>query len=384
MSENSDENITLIGIGRLGLCLGMCMELVGYNVMGVDISQSYIDSINNKTFKSLEPNLENLVKKSKNFVGTTDLEKGLKFSDNIFILVQTPNNGGYNFYDHTILGDLLLRINEYKVENKHLVICSTVMPEYIEKIGKNLISDCLNTTLNYNPEFIAQGDIIQGIQYPDLVLIGEENNDAGLMIEKVNSRIALNNPKICRLTPTEAEIAKISINGFITMKITYANMIGDLCNKLNCNSKNTAFAIGCDSRIGNKYFKPGESYGGPCFPRDTKALNQVLKNNNIITNILEDVDDYNEKHIGELAENLYNLHLKQYVSNYNNKNTLFIENICFKPNSKVPIIEESCNLKIARYLKKKYPRTKIIIKDNKHLIDMVRKEYGDLFEYYIC
>ena len=115
------KNITVIGVGRLGLGLALLIEKGGYNVCGVDIFPDYVKCLNDKTYKTKEPEYENLLKNSKNFHATTDLQEGLNFSDIIFIVVQTPNGGGDRFYDHTILSNLLVKINNHKVKNKDVI-----------------------------------------------------------------------------------------------------------------------------------------------------------------------------------------------------------------------------------------------------------------------
>ena len=117
-----NNNITVLGIGRLGLGLALLIEKEGYNVCGVDIFPEYVKCLNDKTYKTKEPEYENLLKNSKNFHATTNLEEGLNFSDIVFIIVQTPNSGGERFYDHTILSNLLMKINKYKVKNKDIII----------------------------------------------------------------------------------------------------------------------------------------------------------------------------------------------------------------------------------------------------------------------
>ena len=90
-------NITVIGIGKLGLGLGLLIEKSGYNVLGIDINERYVEELNNKIFKTNEPEYENLLLESRNFNASTDLQKGLDYSDIIFILVQTPNGGDKKF-----------------------------------------------------------------------------------------------------------------------------------------------------------------------------------------------------------------------------------------------------------------------------------------------
>ena len=112
-----------------------------------------------------------------------------------------------------------MNINSKKVANKHIVIGCTVIPGYIEGTGKYLIQDCPNTSLSYHPEFIAQGDIMNGTLRPDMALIGEGSKEAGDVLEEMNIRMTQTKPIICRMSPSSAEITKLSINCFVTMKV---------------------------------------------------------------------------------------------------------------------------------------------------------------------
>jgi UDP-N-acetyl-D-mannosaminuronic acid dehydrogenase len=136
------ENITVIGIGKLGLGFALLLEKSGYNVVGVDIFPDYVQKINDKTIQFTEPQYNDLLTNSKNLRASTNLNEGLDHSNIIFIIVQTPNGGGSKFYDHTILSNLLERINNIKPVDKTIIIGCTVMPTYIEQIGNTLIKDC--------------------------------------------------------------------------------------------------------------------------------------------------------------------------------------------------------------------------------------------------
>ena len=131
-------NLTVIGIGKLGLCTALCFERAGYNIMGVDINQDYVEQINNKTLISHEPLVNEYIKESTNFRATTSLEEGLLFADIYFIVIHTPNGGGEQFYDHCHLNNLLIQMNNHKLINKHIVICCTIMPQYIQKYGTRM------------------------------------------------------------------------------------------------------------------------------------------------------------------------------------------------------------------------------------------------------
>lgn len=364
-------NISVLGIGKLGLGLALLIEKAGYNVLGIDINDEYIKQLNNKTFKTKEPEYENLLINSKNFKASNNIDEGLNHSDIIFIMVQTPNSGGYKFYDHSIVSNLLQKINEKKVENKHIIIGCTLMPKYIDEVGSFLISDCKNTTLSYNPEFIAQGEIIKGFLNPDIILIGTYSQELANYLREIYSKIVKTKPKYCIISPLEAEITKITINGYITTKLSFANMISDVCDSIGANKEKVLDSVGSDSRIGNKYFRQGYSFGGPCFPRDTRALALFVDQNNINNELLLSTTKYNELHSKFLTQKLLDENKEEYI----------IENICYKEDSKIPIIEESAKLKIAKQLVEN--GKKVIIKDEVQLINEVKKEYGNLFNYLI-
>ena len=362
-------NISVIGIGKLGLGFALLLEKNGYSVMGVDIFDDYVLKLNNKNITFSEPGYDDLLKSCKNFKATTSLKEALDFSDLIFIIVQTPNGGGDNFYDHSILSNLLSKIDKYSPKNKNIIIGCTIMPKYIDQIGKTLIQNCENCYLSYNPEFVAQGEIIHGFENSDIILVGSDNKELFQKLEQIYTSINKNSPKFCFMKPIEAEIVKISLNGFITTKISFANMISDLCDSLGADKSKVLNSVGSDSRIGNKYFKPGNSFGGPCFPRDTHALKQLLSQNNINSDILSGTSEYNDFHI--------DFQVKQLLAQ--NKSEYIIENVCYKENSKIPLIEQSANVKIAKKLT--MFGKKVIIKDTPELIEEVKKQYGNLFEY---
>ncbi len=366
---NPENNITIIGIGKLGLCTALCFEARGYNVLGVDVSENYVNNLNDKTFTSSEPFVNAYLKQSTNFQATTDLERGLRHSSNlIFIVVPTPTQKGSNTYDHNILINLLSSINEHKVKNKHIVICCTVMPGFITKIAKFLIKDCENTFLAYNPEFIAQGSIIHDFVNASMVLIGAEKKETSDVLRKIYEKVA-DNARICVMSIESAEIAKIALNCFITTKIAFANMIGDIAdNTENANKNDILFAIGSDPRIGNKCLKAGFGFGGPCFPRDNRALAHYAHSVKVFPFIPLATDESNKFHT--------EIQFEEYDRK---KDPIVLENVGYKNPCPVPIIEESQKLIIADKLASN--NHKVIIVDHDHILNEVKKVYNDKFTY---
>lgn len=362
------ENISVIGIGKLGLCFALSLEKVGYNVVGVDVNQSYVDSVNNKTLKSSEPNVELYLSKSKNFHATTDLKKSLEHSDVLFVVVATPSldNGRY---DHAQLDKLIERLESYgpAATQKHFIICCTVMPGYTDSVKERL--NKINYTVSYNPEFIAQGTILRDQANPDMVLIGEANKEIGDILEEIYNRHTSNTPRICRMTPMEAEITKISLNCFLTTKIAYANMVGDIVINSGGRPDVVLGAIGSDSRIGNKYLRYGYGYGGPCFPRDNRALAIYASDIDMPAKISQATDQSNELHLDN--------QVKDFIKNHSREEEVVFDYVTYKPES--TLLVESQQLKFA--LKLAENGYNVIVKERKEVIDEIVKTYGNIFTF---
>jgi UDPglucose 6-dehydrogenase len=201
-------NITVIGIGRLGLCLALCFSKK-YNILGVDINDTYVKQLNDKTFKTLEPHVNNMLHATETFEATSNIYNGVNYSDIIFILVDTPGSGDDNCYDVKNLNTVLQQINLCKIDNKHIIIGCTVMPGYIANIGNELIKDCTNTTLSYNPEFIQQGNIVNGFLNPDMILIGTNNKITADILINIYENVCENKPIFNIMSPISAEICKL-------------------------------------------------------------------------------------------------------------------------------------------------------------------------------
>lgn len=367
----TEQRISVIGLGRLGLCTALCFEKAGYQVKGVDLSPTYVASLNNKTFTTNEPQTETYLKNSVNFSATTNLQEALDFSDLYFIVVDTPS-GAYEAYDHSKLSRLLAQINQAKVKNKHIVICCTIFPGYIRNVARLLLQDCENCSISYNPEFIAQGSIIANFQKPDMILIGEGSPAAGDRLEAIYRKLCQNQPIIARMSTDSAEITKLAVNCFVTTKIAYANMIGEIADQTPGADKfDILKAVGADTRVGTKYLTPGYGFGGPCFPRDNRALGSYAKQIGIEPLIPVATDTANKTHAKYMAEQLIQRHQTYYV----------FEDVNYKDNCPVIIIEESQKLAVAEILAKRGHA--VVIKDRPAVIDAVKQKYGTLFQYKI-
>ncbi len=190
-----NKNVSVVGIGRLGLSFAMSLEKNGYNVVGVDLNQDYINDINKGIFISPEPGIHESLKQAKNFTATTDLGKALEHSNILFCVVAT-NTLEDGHYDHTVLDRLADSIIEFgpSVSKRHLVVQSTTIPGYCNKLKQRLKE--YNYTVSYNPEFIRQGSILEDQKNPDLVLIGADDGEAKNILVNTYETITKNSPPI--------------------------------------------------------------------------------------------------------------------------------------------------------------------------------------------
>lgn len=349
--------ISIVGVGRVGICIALYLDKIGHNVSCYDINDDIIKSINNKETNSIEPNVAEYLKNS-NLIA----HKFPSYVDNdiIIILVQTPSleNGSY---DHSYINNVIDEILKYgKSENeKTIIITCTVMPEYCNTLYKKLKE--YNYKLIYNPLFIAQGSIIYDIENHDMMLIGCLDDDNNI----IEDMYKLKNTKFCKMTLLEAEISKISLNCFKTTKISYANMIGDLAVKSGSNPDVILNAIGLNTTIGNKCLKYGDGYGGVCFPRDNKALYFYG----------------NEKQIDLLlcqtTEKLNDIHLIFQYNQLKDKKDIEFDYITYKEGT--DILDESQRLKLAIMLHRN--GNNVIINENINVINKLKTLYPNYFIY---
>lgn len=367
----------VLGLGRLGVCFAVVLERAGYSVVGVDVNPHIVDDVNQRRCRSAEPGLVDALGGAVNLRATENLAEAVSESSLIFILVPTPNCGGRNFYDHSILSNVLFRLNNLKLKDKHVVISATVMPGYVHGTGTFLLKDCTNVSLSYNPAFVAQGNIMEGYQtggWFGLVLIGSGSEEARILLREVYERIAPKDkcPNICIMSPESAEIAKLASNCFRTTKISFCNMVADLAdNTPGADKHEICAALAQDQSIGPTCMRPGYGYGGPCYPRDNQALALYAKKVGVNPCIPLATHEYNEFHHGLMAESFKREGRAEYV----------FDDVAYKPGCAVAMIDESPKLRVALQLAQE--GCKVVIRDRLTLVHEVMKEYGSMFSYEI-
>ena len=174
----------------------------------------------------------------------------------------------------------------------NIVICSTLQPGTFQKSLKNLMSK-FNLNFIYCPEFVALGNTINGFTKPDILLIGGENKKLILDVKKIHKIFSKPN-NISTMSFQGAEIVKLAVNSYVCTKISYANLISQICNKRNINeSSKIVDTIGFDSRIGNKFFKSGPPFGGLCFPKDVEAFYNLCMSSKVNSQMIKSIQTIN-------------------------------------------------------------------------------------------
>lgn len=344
--------ITVVGLGKLGLPLLAVLANSKFSTHGYDKNLNWINQLSIGGTHFDEPQLsEMLLSANSNISYHSNIFEACKESEIIFIIVPTPS-GADGKFSNEILKEILENLAEvirtssmFQVIN----IVSTVMPgscerDFIPLIEKLSGKSCgTEFGLTYNPEFIALGSVIKNMQYPDMHLIGASDERSGRLVSNTISRFVLSDPQTRIMNLTEAELVKISVNNFVTMKISFANMMMQICDSfLGTNVDVVTEAIGLDSRIGSRYLKAGTSYGGPCFPRDTRALDTVLRDVGIEASIPAAVDEMNSAHTRYVSNQILEL------LETSKQKTLLLVGLAYKENTKV--VEESASLKLVNQL----------------------------------
>jgi UDPglucose 6-dehydrogenase len=343
-------NISVVGLGKLGSVLAGVMTDCGHEVVGVDLNPDFVDSINAGRAPVREPGLDEMIaRNAAHLSATTDIEDAIARTEITFVVVPTPSGPDATFSLQYVLdaaegiGRALARKSSYHL----VVISSTVMPgstggQILTRLEHVSGRECgTDFGLCYNPEFIALGSVIRDMSKPDMILIGESDARAGELLENLYRTVCPNNPPVARMNFVNAELTKISVNTFVTTKISYANMLAEICEHVpGADAEVVGSAIGLDTRIGRKYLQGAFGYGGPCFPRDNKAFARFAEMHDVDATLARATDQVNQRQVSRVAARVLD------VAGAGDR--VAILGLAYKPDTEV--IEESQGVMLAKVL----------------------------------
>jgi UDPglucose 6-dehydrogenase len=292
-----ERRINVFGVGKVGSVIAALFANHGFVVSGFDPrAEPFMDLLSGKA-KSLEPGLEELLRGGSSRIRVNPEINEIDLAEASLVIVPTPSEPSGSYHLGFVASALRSIFTHLKNPKNHLVIIkSTVLPGDIRSLEKMIEAEFgVTPCLVYSPEFIALGDIVKNMTRPNVLLIGSRDSSSADAAEELASTIVQNKPVVHKLAVEEAELAKVGLNAFVTMKISFANLLGAAAARLGSTmSSRVLEAIGSDPRVGHLYLRPGMGFGGPCFPRDNRALSSSLEKLGLPTDLPRSVDDINK------------------------------------------------------------------------------------------
>ena len=305
-------NISIFGLGKLGASMVGAYASKGHKVIGVDINSNYVELLKKGLAPVDETDLQKYITDSMaNIEATSDYDYAVKNSDISFIIVPTPSDqtGGFSVAYVKSVVEGIGKVLKGKSSYHLVVLTSTVLPgdsdEFVIPVLERYSEKkCgVDFGFSYNPEFIAIGSVVYDLLHHDFILICEKDQKSGDILEGFYRETLGQDMPIKRMSIPSAELSKISVNHYITTKITFANMLAEVSEKIpGANVTDVVGALGLDSRIGKKYLRPGLGYGGPCFPRDNRAFAAMASKRGVDAPYALQTDKYNNHVADRMVE----------------------------------------------------------------------------------
>jgi UDPglucose 6-dehydrogenase len=339
---------SVIGLGKLGASMTAALASRSHRVVGVDVNEAAVRAVAAGRAPVQEPGLAELLEANRARVrATADAAAAVRDTDVTFVVVPTPSepNGSFSLeYARAAMAEVGRGLRQ-KAGYHLVVMTSTVLPgatrhgliPVLEEASGRRAGEDFGVC--YSPEFIALGSVIRDFLNPDFTLVGELDPRSGDQLEGCYAEILENGAPCRRMSLENAELAKVALNTYVTTKITFANMLADLCERLPGGDVDVvADALGLDRRIGRRYLTGATAYGGPCFPRDNQALAFLARNLGTTAELAETTDRRNRQEVARLLERVGPVAGVRAA----------VLGLAYKPDT--PVVEESAGVALARAL----------------------------------
>ena len=342
--------VSIVGLGKLGACMAAAMASRGVRTLGVDVNAEAVTNVQRKIAPVFEPGLAEMMASCDGLLDATmDVAAAIQRTNMTFVVVPTPSNaqGAFSLEYVCAAMEPIGRALRDKSVWHTIVVTSTVLPGSTDYVVKPLLEKASGKRcgtdfgLCYSPEFIALGSVLRDFLNPDLLLIGECDPSAGQQLAAFyRDALKIDAPAV-RMAPVNAELTKIALNTYVTTKITFANMLAELCEQLPGGDVDAVTeALGLDRRIGAKYLTGALGYGGPCFPRDNSAMATLLDAMGVSSRLPSTVDWLNRSLPGRVVSMVEEL--------APSPRRIAVLGLAYKPHTNV--VDESQGIAIARQL----------------------------------
>jgi UDPglucose 6-dehydrogenase len=317
--------ITVIGCGYVGLVTGACLAEAGHEVICTDEDQERIATLNSGVVPIYEPYLDALLAsnvKAKRLSFTCDSASAVKSGEAIFICVGTPpkENGEA---DLSAI-DNVARLIAAESQTSKLVVEKSTVPAKTGQQLKRVLSvyrrdPKVNFLVASNPEFLREGTAVEDFLHPDRIVLGVEDEASRKQLREIYRPIleakfrcpihlsgcpSVKLPQLVVTTINSAELIKHASNSFLALKISYANMIADLCEKVGADIQEVVHAMGLDPRIGRQFLNAGLGFGGFCLPKDVQAFVRLAEHSGVNFNMLKEAERVNKRRIDLFVEKI--------------------------------------------------------------------------------
>lgn len=343
-----EHSYSIVGLGKLGASMAAAIAGRGGRVHGADINPETVRKVSAGEAPVQEPGLAELLTEHRDRItATTDAADAVRATDVTFVVVPTPSEPTGSFsieYARSAMAAVGRGLRDS--DDYHLVVMtSTVLPgatrhgliPVLEEASGRKAGEDFGVC--YSPEFIALGSVIRDFLNPDFTLVGELDDRSGALLEACYGEIMENHAPCRRMSLENAELAKVALNTYVTTKITFANMLADLCERLPGGDVDVvADALGLDRRIGRRYLTGATGYGGPCFPRDNHALAYLARALGTSADLAETTDRLNRRESERLMARIGPVR----------DATVAVLGLAYKPDT--PVVEDSAGLALARSL----------------------------------
>ncbi len=295
--------LAVVGTGYVGLVSGACFAEMGNDVICVDVDESKIKQLKQGVVPIFEVGLEAMVVKNVqrgNLSFTTSLEFAIKEATVVFIAVGTPM-GEDGSADLQYVLNVAKEIGQKMQKSLIVVDKSTVPVGTGDKVKQTIQAELdrrevdLQFDVVANPEFLKEGAAVADFMKPDRVVIGAENEYAFQKMKELYSPFFRTHERFITMDVRSAEMTKYAANAMLATKISFMNEVANICERVGADVNDVRIGIGSDSRIGYSFIYPGCGYGGSCFPKDIKALRKVAEDNGYTPQLLEAVEDVNDR-----------------------------------------------------------------------------------------
>lgn len=317
--------ISVIGCGYVGLVTGSCLAEIGHDVVCTDNDGGKMQMLVAGKVPIYEPGLDLVMEKTRKegrLSFAANPEKSVTGSDAIFICVGTPPlpNGDS---DLSAIDSVARMIASY-AEGPKLVVEKSTVPAQTGKQLKRALSVYgkkrgADFRVASNPEFLREGTAVQDFLHPDRIVAGVEDDTSEGQMREIYQPILDQNfncplhpvhcppvapPEFLVTTINSAELIKHASNSFLALKISYANMVADLAERLGANVDEVMHAVGKDPRIGQSFFHAGLGFGGFCLPKDLQSFVRLAERTGVDFSLLKEVEHINRRRIDSFIEKM--------------------------------------------------------------------------------